>query len=73
MHLSTLNPSSVLRLIDRMRTRRFLAITRPATIEYVRRYGLFVRHGPFVGMKYPEGLEHASGDLVAKLLGLYEV
>jgi hypothetical protein len=72
MRLSTLVPPSVLRANDRLRARRFLAITGPATVEYVRRHGLRVRHGPFTGMDYLEGLEQTSGDLVAKLTGTYE-
>jgi hypothetical protein len=70
--VSALLPRSTLRAIDRARTRRFLAVTGPATDEYVRRYGLGVRHGPFTGMDYLEGLERTSGDLVAKLTGTYE-
>ncbi len=65
-------PNSLLRVADGVRTRRFLAITSPATVEYVRRCGLRVRHGPFAGLEYLPGLERTSGDLVAKLLGTYE-
>ncbi|HLI31915.1 MAG TPA: hypothetical protein VKU89_04135 [Solirubrobacteraceae bacterium] len=72
MRPSGLLPDRILREIDRLRARRFLSVTTPATIEYVRRYGLGVRHGPFAGMQYIEGLESSSGDLVAKLLGTYE-
>jgi hypothetical protein len=53
-------------------TARYLATVRPPTEEYVRRHGLVVRHGPFEGMRYLEGLETTSGDLVAKLAGTYE-
>jgi hypothetical protein len=72
MRPATLVPTSALRMIDRARTRRFLARTGPATVEFVRRYGLRVQHGPFTGMEYLEGLERTSGDLVAKLTGSYE-
>ena len=72
MRPSTLVPSAALRAVDRVRTRRFLATTGPATVEYVRRNGLQVRHGPFEGMRYLEGFERTSGDLVAKLTGSYE-
>ena len=72
MRASALIPSTALRAIDRVRTRRFLAITGPATVEYARRHGLQVRHGPFTGMTYLDGLEETSGDLVAKLTGTYE-
>ncbi|MEA2313545.1 MAG: hypothetical protein QOI03_237 [Solirubrobacteraceae bacterium] len=70
--VSALIPSGVLRSIDRVRTRRFLATVGPPTVEYVRRSGLAVRGGPFAGMRYIEGLERSSGDLVAKLAGTYE-
>lgn len=69
---SRLLPQHVLQLLDRARAHRFLLLTAPATNEYVRRHGLEVRHGPFVGMRYIDGLQSTSGDLVAKLLGLYE-
>ncbi len=72
MRLSTLLPPKVLRHIDRVRERRVLAATGPPTVEYVRRYGLQVRRGPFAGMDYIEGLESTVGDLVAKLTGMYE-
>lgn len=65
-------PEGLLRSIDRFRNRRFLALTTPPTLEYVRRYGHRVRYGPFAGMEYIEGLEHTLADLVAKLLGTYE-
>jgi hypothetical protein len=72
MRLSQLLPRAVLDAVDRVRTRRFLALTGPPTAEYVRRHGLRVRHGPFAGMDYLPGLEASSGDLVAKLVGSYE-
>jgi hypothetical protein len=72
MRPAALVPAPVLRTIDRQRTRRFLAITGPATVAYVERNGLTVGGGPFAGMRYLEGLERTSGDLVAKLTGSYE-
>ena len=72
MRPANLVPTSALRMIDRARTRRFLATTGPATLEYVRRNGLVVERGPFAGMRYLEGMERISGDLVAKLTGEYE-
>jgi hypothetical protein len=72
MRVSKLIPSPVLRRIDRVREGRILAVTAPAAREYISRYGLEVRHGPFVGMRYPPGLEPYIGDLVAKLTGVYE-
>jgi hypothetical protein len=72
MRLSRLLPRAALDAVDRVRTRRFLAVTGPPTAEYVRRHGLRVLHGPFTGMDYLPGLEAGSGDLVAKLVGSYE-
>jgi hypothetical protein len=57
---------------ERWSTARYLSRVRVPTAEYVRRHGLVVRHGPFEGMRYLEGLETTSGDLVAKLAGTYE-
>jgi len=72
MRLSALLPERVLRAIDGVRTRLFLWRIRAVTEEYVRRYGVQVRAGPFAGLRYPTGLAAAPGDLVAKLLGSYE-
>src|SRR5437868_6460531 len=72
MRLSSLLPPRLLQSIDRARTRMFLAKVRAPTAEYVRRNGLEVKDGPFVGMHYAEGLEASVGDLVAKLVGSYE-
>jgi hypothetical protein len=52
--------------------RRFLAIIAPANAEYVLRFGLEVRRGPFTGMLYLEGLERTSPDLITKVAGTYE-
>lgn len=65
-------PPSLKRRHELWATARYLATVRPPTEEYVRRHGLVVRHGPFEGMRYLEGLETTSGDLVAKLAGTYE-
>jgi hypothetical protein len=72
MRLSTLLPPRLLQSIDRARTRMFLAKIRGPTAEYVRRNGLEVKDGPFVGMRYADGLGATVGDLVAKLVGSYE-
>jgi len=60
------------RAIDRARAHRFLRRMGPINDEYVRRYGLVVRRGPFAGMRYMPGQEHISGHLIAKLAGTYE-
>jgi hypothetical protein len=72
MRPSQLIPDPVLRRIDRVRERRAMAAIAPLSNEYVSRYGLEVRHGPFKGMRYLEGLEASAGDLVAKMTGMYE-
>ena len=72
MRLSTLIPSPILRTIDGLRARRRLAITAPITVEYTQRYGLEVRYGPFVAMRYGEDMAQATNDLVSKLTGSYE-
>jgi hypothetical protein len=48
-------------------TQRFANAVAPLTREYVARYGLTVRHGPFEGLRY---LEDAA--TIAKLVGAYE-
>jgi hypothetical protein len=65
-------PDALKRRHERWSTARHLGVVRPATDEYVRRHGLEVRHGPFRGMQYVEGMVPAPDDLVAKLVGTYE-
>jgi hypothetical protein len=69
---SAVVPDAGKRAIDRARGRRFLRRIGPINDEYVRRYGLEVRRGPFAGMRYMPGQEHISGLLIAKLVGAYE-
>ena len=66
-------PNAVKRAIDRRRTARFLARVGPATHEHVRRHGLEVRRSPLAGLRYLPQLAATSGDLVAKLVGTYEL
>ncbi|MEA2157579.1 MAG: hypothetical protein QOE11_3719 [Solirubrobacteraceae bacterium] len=70
--VSRLVPDMVLRAVSRRRTRRFLALVRPATEEHVRRHGLAVTRGPLTGLRFLPELAETSGDLVAKLVGTYE-
>jgi hypothetical protein len=72
MRISSVVPPRVLRAIDGVRTRWFLWRVRGVTEQYVERYGTTVRGGPFAGLRYPQQLDAAPGDLVAKLLGSYE-
>jgi hypothetical protein len=69
---STVVPDAGKRAIDRVQTRRFLRRIGPINDEYLRRYGLDVRRGPFAGMRYMPGQEHVSGHLITKLVGTYE-
>jgi hypothetical protein len=65
-------PPATRAAIDRARSRRLLRLITPLNDEYVRRYGLEVRHGPFAGMMYTADQQRSSGDLIAKLIGTYE-
>jgi SAM-dependent methyltransferase len=65
-------PAPVKRAIDRVRAGILMRRLAPINAEYIRRYGLDVRAGPFTGMRYLDGLERTSGDLVSKLGGTYE-
>jgi hypothetical protein len=69
---SAVVPDAGKRAIDKVRSRRFLRRIAPINEEYVGRYGLEVRRGPFAGMRYLPGQEHISGHLIAKLIGSYE-
>jgi hypothetical protein len=69
---SRIVPDSGKRAIDRVRERRYLQRMRPLNEEFVGRYGLEVRHGPFTGMRYLPGQEQISGHLIPKLVGSYE-
>jgi hypothetical protein len=52
--------------------RWFRSIIAPANAEYVRRNGLEVKRGPFEGMRYLDGVERTSTDLISKVAGTYE-
>lgn len=69
---SAILPDSSKRAIDRVRESRYRRRMRPLNEEFVARYGLEVRHGPFTGMQYLPGQERISGQLIAKLVGSYE-
>jgi hypothetical protein len=72
MGISKFIPSSALRAIDRVRLGWYLSIIRPANVEYVKRFGLEVKRGPFKGMRYIDGVEATSTDLIGKVAGTYE-
>lgn len=44
----------------------------PTNRNFVRRHGLTVTGGPFAGMHYLPGMEDTQGDVITKLLGVYE-
>ena len=69
---SAILPDSSKRAIDRVREGRYRRRMRPLNEEFVARYGLEVRHGPFTGMQYLPGQESISGQLISKLVGSYE-
>lgn len=69
---SAVIPQAGKHAIDNVRARWFLRRIAPINEEYVRRYGLEVRRGPFAGLTYVPGQEHISGHLIAKLVGAYE-
>ncbi len=56
--------------IDERRERRLMQRILPLNDEYVKRYGLCVRRGPFTGMEFFMGPK--SGHLITKLVGNYE-
>lgn len=65
--IAPLVPARVKKAHEHWSTRRFANAVAPLTREYVARYGLTIRHGPFVGMRY---LEDAA--TIPKLVGAYE-
>lgn len=69
---SRILPDASKRAIDRVRERRYLRRIRPLNEEFVDRFGLEVRYGPFTGMRYLPGQERISGQLISKLVGSYE-
>lgn len=71
--VSAILPDAARRRIDAVRNWYAVTIVSPANREFVRRHGLNVTGGPFAGMQYLPGQEHTQGDLVSKLLGIYEV
>jgi SAM-dependent methyltransferase len=72
MGVSAAVPDPALRAIDRLRMRWYRSLIAPANAEYVRRFGRTVRRGPFEGMRYLEGIDHRSVDLIGKVAGTYE-
>ena len=54
---SAIVPDAGKAAIDRVRERRLMARILPLNDEYVKRYGLTVRRGPFTGMELFTGPE----------------
>jgi len=71
---SAVVPDAGKQAIDRVSARRLLRRIEPLNREFIRRYGLEVRRGPFAGMQmlYLPEQEPAPGNLIAKLVGSYE-
>jgi hypothetical protein len=64
---AALMPTAVLRAIDRVRARRFVARVTPLHERFAAERGRAVLHGPFAGLVYPQGMEQTP-----KLAGTYE-
>jgi precorrin-6B methylase 2 len=69
---SAVVPDAGKRAIDRVRAHYLLRRVLPLNDDYVRRFGLEVRRGPFEGMRYPDVRDPVPGHLIAKLVGSYE-
>ena len=70
---SMLAPEPLKRRHEAWSTARFLRRANQLNRAYADRHGLTVKRGPFAGMRYPERFMDDSGDVVAKMQGLYEV
>ncbi len=66
--LATLAPAPLLRAVDRVRARRFLARVTPLNERFARDHGRTVLRGPFAGLEYVPDVTQA-----AKLAGAYEL
>ncbi len=71
--LARITPAPAKRAHERagraLHLRRIDALNRRFAAEH----GLEVRRGPFAGLRYPDALVAGHGDLVAKLVGTYEL
>jgi hypothetical protein len=70
---SKLVPEPLKRRREAWSTARFLRQANGLNRRYAAEHGLTVKRGPFVGLKYPPPFMVDSGDVVAKMLGLYEL
>jgi hypothetical protein len=70
--LARVTPNAVKRQHEAWSTGRFQRRVNPLAQDYVERYGLEVRRGPFAGMRYDQAFIGGSGDAIAKLVGTYE-
>jgi hypothetical protein len=70
---SALAPEPLKRRHERWSTARFLSRANELNRAYAAEHGLVVKRGPFAGLEYPPRFMADSGDVVAKMLGLYEV
>jgi hypothetical protein len=66
-------PEPVKRRHEAWSTARFLRRANRLNRRYAAEHGLSVKRGPFVGLEYPGRFMVDSGDVVAKMLGLYEL
>jgi Met-10+ like-protein len=69
---SVLAPEPLKRRHEAWSTGRFLKRANALNRVYAEEHGLTVKRGPFCGLTYPAAFMADSGDVVAKMLGLYE-
>lgn len=69
---SALAPEPFKRRHEAWSTGRFLKRANELNRLYAAEHGLTVKRGPFAGLAYPAAFTTDSGDVVAKMLGLYE-
>jgi hypothetical protein len=70
---SAVAPEPLKRRHERWSTARFLRRANELNRAYAAEHGLVVKRGPFAGLEYPPRFMADSGDVVAKMLGLYEM
>jgi hypothetical protein len=70
---SAIAPEALKRRHESWSTARFLKRANELNRVYQADHGLTVKRGPFEGLNYPAEFMTDSGDVVAKMLGLYEL
>jgi hypothetical protein len=70
---SVVVPERLKRRHEAWSTARFRERANQLGGRYAAEHGLTVKRGPFAGLRYPEEFLGGSSDIVAKLVGLYEL